>query len=44
MIKRNDNNIIILYFVISILIIGLWKIEKLLYNNIFINCEIVKIL
>lgn len=28
--------------VISILIIGLWKIEELLYNNIFINCEIVK--
>ena len=28
--------------VTSILIIVLWKIEEILYNNIFINCEIVK--
>ena len=29
-------------FIISILVIGLLKVEEVLYNNFFINCEIVK--
>ena len=51
-VKKQNNKIInlmkeiilsLLYLlIVSLFIMGLWKLEKLLYNNIFINWEIIR--
>ena len=51
-VKKQNNKIInlikeivtsfVYLFIVSVIIIGLWKIEKILYNNIFINWKTMR--